>query len=229
MIIDTFSGQFGNEILIANMRVQIDAPVLTWHDHGLTFKAGHGARRRHEKQRIDLCVLHWTGAESTARQTFRVLSGRSLGVEFLIDRQGIVWQFADPALIDTFDAGPVNRRSVGVEITNYGFRRPNQKVPLFGQDRPLYTTQLNGRQRSFAAFYPCQLQSAIALCDGIRGPLRHIEKAIPRNGTNRFIQRVLKKRELDSFAGVLGHFHVSERKADPGTEIFEALDLEGYA
>jgi len=222
------SGHYGSDIIVADMRIEIAAPVLTWKDHGLTFIEGKGARRRFKKQKIDLHVAHFTGGEGTARQTFRTLTGRRLGVEFLIDSWGVVWQFADPARIDTFDAGHVNPRSVGTEITCYGFRRPGKAIPRPGRDRPVYTTTLNGRLRQFAAFTPWQLKAFLALDEGLRTVLPAIRRRIPRNGNRRLIRRKLTKAELATFSGVLGHFHVSRPKSDPGTELFDALDCAGY-
>ena len=225
---DLDSGYYGNEIIFADMRVEIAAPVITWHEHSLTFKVGKGARRRHPKQKIDIHCVHWTGGEGTARATHRTLTSRELGVEYLIDPWGIVWQFADPAKLDVFDVKTISPRSVGTEITNYGFRRPGQPIPRPGRDRPIYRTQLNGRARSFAAFTPWQLKALLALDAGLRTVCPAIKKQIPRNGNGRLIRRKLKKAELDNYSGVLGHFHVSSRKLDPGTDIFEALEAAGY-
>jgi len=225
---DIQSGHFQNDIIVGGIRFSVDAPVISMESHGLLFKVGPCARRRAPKQLIDLIVLHWTAGEATARQTYRTLSGRELGVEFVVDRQGIIWQFADPALIDTFDAGSANRRSAGIEITNYGFRRSGKKIPMKGRDRPKYRTTLNGRSREFAGYYPAQIQSAIALCDTLRSPLRYVSKVIPRDGNGHLLKRTMTKKELQEFSGVLGHFHISKAKSDPGTDIFEAFDLAGY-
>lgn len=194
----------------------------------MRFKVGRGARRRYKKQRIDTIVLHWTGGEATARQTYKTLSGRDLGVEFMIDRQAVIWQFADPATVDTFDAGYLNPRSTGIEITNYGFSRSKRKIPIKGRDRPVYKTKLNGKNREFASYFPAQIQAAVALCDALRVPLRHVRKAIPRDRSGELLQRTMSRRELAAFSGVVGHFHVSRAKSDPGTDIFEALHQAGY-
>lgn len=225
---DPNSGYYGNEIIVADLRVPVAAPVLTMEDHGLEFRAGKGARRRFPKQLIDLIVVHWTGGERGARQVFRTLTSRALGVEFVVDPWGIIWQFADPARVDTFDAKGVNPRSIGIEMTNFAFRRPGKPIPRPGRDRPRYRTQLNGRAREFASFTPWQMKACVALCDALTATVRTIPRTIPRNGNNNLIRRKLKKAELDAYAGVLGHFHVSGSKLDPGTDIFEMFDAAGY-
>jgi len=221
-------GRFGNEIIVGNLRVEVSAPVLTWHQHKMQFIEGEGARRRHPKQKIDLIVLHWTGGEATARQTFKVLTGRELGVEFVIDRQGLIWQFADPARIDTFDAGPVNPRSVGIEMTNYGFRRPNTPVPRHGRVRPLWRQLLNGRQREFASFFPAQVDSAVHLCDALCRVLPAVPRRIPRDKRGAVLKRTMTRSELREYSGILGHFHVSRRKSDPGTDLMTMFEEAGY-
>ena len=219
-------GHFRHHIIVGDIHIPCAAPVLTWHDHGLTFKSGAGARRRHPKQKIDLIVLHWTGGEGTAKQIYRTLTSRALGTEFVIDHEGLIWQFADPARIDTFDAGPVNPRSVGIEIANYGYR--HGRAPGRGRIRPKYTALLNAKPRTFAGFFPGQMRSAVALCDALRKPFKLVERRIPRNGNGDLLLRAMTKTELADYRGVLGHFHVSRRKSDPGTEIFEALTEAGY-
>jgi len=219
-------GHFRNDIIVGHIRVPCEAPVLTWQDHGMRFNNGRGARRRHPKQKIDLIVLHWTGGEGTAKQIYKTLTSRELGVEFVVDREGVIWQFADPARVDTFDAGRVNPRSVGIEIVNYGFSRG--RPPGKGAVRPVYQSSLNGKARSFAGFFPGQMRSTVALCDALRGPLKAIPKRLPRNDKGEVLRRVMTHEEVDNYSGVLGHFHVSRKKTDPGTEIFDVLTAAGY-
>jgi N-acetylmuramoyl-L-alanine amidase len=214
-------------LIIGGEVVPCSVPVSNWHDHGLEFKVGRGARRRVPKKEIDLFVLHWTGGEGSAKAVHRILTSRRLGVEFTIDREGKIWQHADPVTVDTFDAGRVNPRSMGVEIVNYGFRHKS-KPPLKGRDRDEYRTQLNRQWRTFARFYPHQVASAIALVDACCNAVPTIPKRIPRDGDHKLIKRVMGGAELARYKGVIGHFHISRKKSDPGTEIFKAFDACGY-
>src|SRR5687767_6927555 len=55
-----------------------------WHEHGMEFKPGKGARKRGTAV-PNLIVGHYTGGEGTGESVFRVLNERSLGIEFVID------------------------------------------------------------------------------------------------------------------------------------------------
>lgn len=211
------------------------APVLTWREHGMEFKAGRGARRQVDE--IDLFVAHWTGGENPPPVMFRVLEKRSLGVEFAIGAEettpgfSTVWQFCDPIKVDAFQAGKVNRRSMGCEIVNYGFRRFLRRVPKRGRSRETYQTQWNGRSRTFARFLPHQIHTAIALIEAIvDSGMTEIELALPSDPMNPDwpIQRVLSQNELSVFRGVVGHNHVSPRKSDPGVDLLQALKANGF-
>jgi len=218
-------------LILGGEQWHCDVPVFNPEDHGLEVEIGDGARRRHPKRtELDLFVLHWTGGERNPPGLFETLEARELGVEFAIGHFGDVWQYADPLLVDTFDAGKVNPRSMGVEIVNYGFRGKGRKPPgRWGKSRDLYETKLNGRKRTFARFRPAQINSAVALLEAvIASETTLIERRIPRDGAGVFMARQMARAELRAFNGVLGHFHVSGRKSDPGTDIFDALDACGF-
>lgn len=208
------------DIIVAGKRWPVLGPVHLWDDTGLETAPGRGARKRRRK--IDLAVWHWTGGEGNAQRLFDVLNVRELGVEFFIDPESEIWQFCDPSLVDTFDAGWINDRSAGVEIANYGYRGRNRPVPAKGRKRPLYTTIMNGRRRTFAHFWPKQIATALSLGDALSQALK-IPRAVPR-GMKGFVNPNLMSRPaVRRFQGHLGHFHVSEVKSDPGLDLLEAF------
>lgn len=214
-------------IVVAGKEISCTAPVVLWTDSKVDFKVGEGSRRRSPKVPIDLFIGHWTGGENDVETLVRVLDSRELGVEFAIDTAGNVWQFCDPALVDTFDAGYVNSRSVGVEIVNYGFAAAGRPVPERGKTRPVYDTTLRGKPRRFARFWPVQLGAALALADSLCSALP-IPKRLPTDSAGRLLLGTMTPREVRNYRGVLGHFHVSEDKSDPGTEILEHFARNGY-
>lgn len=208
------------DIIIGGEKYWTPVPVRLWTETGLEVIRGKGARAR--TQEIDLAVWHWTGGEGGAEQVFHVLQRRELGVEFCIDQNGIIYQFCDPKLVDTFDAGRVNRRSVGTEICNYGHRGPENTIPSRGYDRSMYSTVLNGRALAFAHFWPAQIASAIALADVLSRSLE-IPRQVPW-GMKGFVEpNTLSPERLDAFTGHVGHFHVSNKKMDPGLDLLHAF------
>ena len=215
-------------LIIGGKEVPCAAHVVDWRVHGYEFKPGRGGRRRNPKVEVDLMVWHWTAGESDNRGLFGILDRRELGVEFGIDRSGVIWQYCDPLVVDTWDAGSVNPRSMGVEIANYG-AAAEADIPRAGRDRPRYQTTMHGRARTFAAFYPAQLEAAWALAEAVSEAHPAIMRQVPRDPmTNELIKRVLVGEELTTFAGHIGHFHVTDQKVDPGTDLLELFKSRGY-
>lgn len=214
-------------LVLGGTEIPCKADVRNWTEHGLEVRDGHGARRRRSK--IDLAVLHWTGAEGAPSRVFRTLERRELGVEFCIGRDGVVWQFADPLELDTFDAGWVNRRSLGIEIVNAGWRKTATALRRKNLDRCIYTDRIHGRKIDMADFLPPQTMAVVHLLDAvIDSGKTSIKRAIPRTDAGGLVKRRMSRKELSTFAGVIGHFHVSRRKIDPGTRIFGTLAACGY-
>jgi len=215
-------------LLVGDVEVPCRADVIRSADSGLEIKTGHGARRRvHE---IDFLVLHWTGGEGDAFRIFDTLQhGRDvqLGAEWMIDQDGTIFECCDPLAVDTFDAGRWNPRSVGVEVTNYGYRRDQAAIPARGRIRRRYVTRWNGQRRTYASFLADQTSAIVALCDAVCGGLG-LPRRIPREADGSFAARTLNPGELATFHGVLGHCHLTAKKSDPGTEIFDVLDAAGY-
>ncbi len=152
-------------------------------------------------------VLHWTGGEGGGAQVFRVLKERGLSVHFLIDRQGVVWQYADAAL-RCAHVGPGNARTIGIEMTNAA----NGKSTVY----PPYVETIHGKRFRCTPFSPEQTATAKvlvkALCDAYGLPF-----ATPS------ISTVLEPKVLREYRGVLGHFHFTRRKVDPGNKLLHEM------
>jgi N-acetylmuramoyl-L-alanine amidase len=217
-------------LILGGKQIPCEAKVVDWHEHGMEHSIGEGHNKKRSQQ-IDLFVLHWTGGEGDEKQMHRVLETRELGVEFYIRQDGVVFQYADPLLVDTADSGFVNPRSIGVEISNYGFRKVASEIPEAGKARPLYSTKQQGRKRTFAAYWPAQLTAAIQLTDAVIGydhPGIKIPRCVPRAADGSLLTTTMTTREVRNYSGVLGHFHISKMKSDPGTDIFDAFIAAGY-
>lgn len=213
-------------LIVGGVVVPCEVPVFNWHDTGLEFHPGDGARKR-AKTLIDLFVWHWTGGEGNAQTLFNVLDGRELGVEFYIDQEGWVYQFADPLFTDTFDAGAFNPRSVGCEISCYGFTGKDREPPgEWGKKRETYVTMMNGRRRVFARFFPAQIKSAMALGLAISNAIPSIPKVVPvgpdwKLYPNEVPDRLMRPR--GGFKGHVGHYHLTDQKSDPGHDLLQAF------
>ena len=204
-------------------------PVYNWHDTGLETKIGGNNKRRQPDQQIDLFVVHWTGGFGDAERLFRVLERRTLGVEFFIDYDGAIFQFCDPVEVNTADAGYVNPRSVGVEVRCAGF--PSKDSRRHRDDQPHYRGTIRGRTLRMVDFTEAQHESLLWLIDTIRiahDPQIVIPRKIPRDDDGTPLRRTMTRAEVRNFAGVIGHFHISKRKTDPGTEPMARLALEGF-
>lgn len=214
-------------LIVSGRVVQCSVPVYNWRDTGLEFRPGDGARQRVTKQIIDLFVWHWTGGEGDVERLYAVLDKRELGVEFYIDQTGRTFQFADPATVDTYDAGPFNPRSVGCEIACYGFTAKGREKPgAWGKRRATYETTMNGRRREFARFFPEQVASAIALGVAVSDAIPTIPKAVPVGADRRLYpdempDRVMRPR--GGFRGHVGHYHLTDEKSDPGHDLLQAF------
>jgi len=178
------------------------------------------------KFRPNLVLLHWTGGENSADTTYRVLINRNLGVTFCIDREGVIYQFLDPLKYDPRDTGGlIGQRSVSIEIANYGFVLKRQKAPKRGRDRTVDDEIIHGAKVTCARFYPVQIESVVALtrvlCDKLSIPFD-----FPRERNGSLALRELTRLEKASFKGVMGHFHKTDKKYDPGFHIFRELESQ---
>jgi len=195
-------------------------PVFAWSDkHGPRvpeFRPGDGYNKV-RRNPIDLCVWHWTGGENEPDVMAETLRQRKLGVEFAVGRTGTIWQFCDPAQVDTADSGFVNSRSVGVEVVCYGFAAQwgaasrALKVPLVpkrGQDREVYDAKTHGKTLKTAKLYPVQMEACLALADAISGAIG-IKRQLPPSDDGVFDGIV-------RFEGHCGHLHLTDEKRDPG-------------
>lgn len=215
--------QVQGEIVVGGQSVAIAAPARTWHDHGLFFGPGHGAKRR--TRPITCGVAHWTGGENPPDVVYRVLRNRKpwpLSVEFCIDASGTVWQFADPLVTRCSHAGYANGFSWGIEMVNYGTRSLLSRVPRAGRHRGTSSQTIHGRSRKVASFYRGQIESARALVEAVHGAL-DLPVDVPRHADGRVYSTTMSKKSVRAFRGVLGHFHISRFKLDPGPTLLSEL------
>jgi hypothetical protein len=203
--------------------------VLTWLEHGVQFRAGQG----HNKRRIDdidLAAWHWTGGENPPLTMAETLALRGYGIEWAIDGDGpldgysTIYQFVDPLIVNTADAGEVNGRSVGIEVVSYGVKSWDRgwQVPKRGADRRLTEQRIHGKTVQVAAFRRPQIRSARALARVISDVLE-IPMRIPLLPNGKASGELFTPAQMRSFQGHCGHHNVSAKKLDCGTQLLEDL------
>jgi len=182
-----------------------------------------------ERDEPPVCiVLHWTAGEGHASTTKATLDRRDLSVDFVIDRVGTVWQMnPNPLKYKTQHAGWMNERSIGVEITNFGYRKELSDVPRKGRDRSHTLSYVQGRRLKLADFYFAQERAVKALCDVICYACG-IPRQVLREKDGVMCTSKALNASLKEFSGVVGHYAVSSRKIDPGTALMYSLIEYGY-
>jgi N-acetylmuramoyl-L-alanine amidase len=191
---------------------------------------------------IDQVVLHYDVAW-TSQNCFKVLHDiRGLSCQFLLDVDGTLYQTLDVAE-RARHAGGANDRSVGVEIAHPGpleltknlqsrYTRDAQGVRfdlgrLAGTVRtPDFVVRparpepvkavVQGRTYSMYDYTPAQYRTLTRLIAGLRRALPRIKLAVPRAPDQTVVTKVLPKESLQAWSGLLGHYHVSVHKQDPG-------------
>jgi len=206
-------------IIIHGERVEVEANAITWEEHGLGFLPGTCGVESRERS-TDLGVIHYTAGEGSGPQVHRVLKARGLSCHFVVDRDGVIYQFVDPANYRCAHAGGrANDRSVGIEVACYGWSRgPHAPDP----ERPTYKGTVHGWTTTFADFYPCQYDALDALCRAVSKRLP-IDLCVPEYPDERISELLLAM-----YTGWCGHYHVERLskkhpKCDPGPRVFDEL------
>lgn len=203
---------------------------------------------------VDQFVVHFDVCGTSENCFRVLQDERKLSVHFLLDIDGTLYQTLDLAdqawharqanprsvgveiaQIGAWDPG--DRASLerwygedadGVRITvpaDYG--DGGVRTPAF-VGRParegLVRGVVNGRELVQYDFTPEQYVSLVALVAALHGELPRIRLDAPRDEEGRVRDSVLSDDEFDAFEGILGHFHVTEVKVDPGP----AFDWEGF-
>jgi N-acetyl-anhydromuramyl-L-alanine amidase AmpD len=159
-------------------------------------------------------VVHHDGCPSAA-SCFNVLHNeRGLSCHFLLDNDGTIYQTVDLAFM-AFHAAGFNASSIGIELCNRGdakqwpdfYRQRRQK-------RDVTTCRIHGH--TYLAFdYTAQQYDALkALARGLVRALPNLPAEYPQDSPGYQSWGVLSG--VHGFAGLLGHYHTTTRKWDPG-------------
>ncbi len=202
--------------------IECGANVVTWHEHGLWFAS------LPKRSVTRIIVAHWTGGQGKAPQVFRTLQQRHLSVHFVINPDGTIYQHCDAdmrcAHAGSLDDGDHdghqlsgNAESIGIEIVN-----PASPTLVPGDyHRELMRECIHDRDFTYTGFTIEQTKAALqlieALCKHYGLPMR-----VPLDGVG-LLPDVFTESDFRAFSGVCGHFHLTERKRDPGLAFLRAV------
>ena len=194
---------------------------------------------------VDLFVLHYDAC-GTSHRCFQVLHDeRGLSVHFMLDVDGTIYQTLD-VKERAWHAGDANDHSVGIEIANIGayndmsmldrwyardddgrtyvtfpesWGRAGLRTPDF-MARPAHDDVYSGTINDRALFQydltDAQYDSLIKLTATLCQILPRIRPDYPRDEDGQLRTTMLTPQEMEHFSGLLGHFHVTTAKVDPG-------------
>ncbi len=194
---------------------------------------------------VDQFVIHYDVC-GTSRQCFKILHDiRGLSVHFLLDLDGTIYQTLD-LKERAWHASIANHRSVGIEIANIGAYGGDAKVldEWYGRDEqgvrvtlPAWMKETGLRTPDFVARparpdpvvgpihgsplkqydltdeqYDSLVKLTAALCD----IFPNLRCDYPRDADGRLVTTTLPEADFKAYTGVLGHYHVTRDKVDPG-------------
>jgi hypothetical protein len=171
-------------------------------------------------------VIHWTGGPGPAEKTVRVLQQRGLSINTVCDADGQRLLCASDERV-TRHAGPLaNPWCPGDEYACPGYDNAIAEAERKrGVVREVYRDTINGRTVEHVGFTAAQVREMCSHLDAFVDRW-NIPRRVPMAPDGRLIRRTLTAKELRDFlevGGVLGHFHISSEKRDPGTRPLEQL------
>lgn len=194
---------------------------------------------------VDQFVIHYDVC-GTSRQCFKILHDmRGLSVPFMLDVDGTIYQTLD-LKERAWHAGTANDRSIGVEIAQIGAYRDMKvldqwysadetgwpfvtlpswmiesgvRTPQFiarPARRELIKGRINGREVVQYDFTEQQYEALIRLTAALARVLPRMRVDVPRDAQGAVRPDVLSTDELKAYSGLLGHWHITTVKTDPG-------------
>ena len=164
-------------------------------------------------------VVHYDAAGTSAR-CFEVLHDiRGLSAHFLLDTDGTIYQTLD-VKERAWHAGSANNVSIGIEIANRGAYAEKSSAG----DAPLVGGRIHDTTLYQQPFTDAQYAALSKLCVALQRVLPRIRREFPRTADGAVVKTVLPRKGA-GFAGILGHYHVTRGKVDPGP----AFEWERFA
>jgi N-acetyl-anhydromuramyl-L-alanine amidase AmpD len=197
------------------------------------------------QQIVDQFVIHYDVCGTSAQCFYILQDVRGLSVHFMLDIDGTIYQTLD-LKERAWHAGTANDRSVGIEIANIGAYRDMKVLDTWYQHdddgwpyitlpekmshpeirtagfvgRParkdVVTGEINGRELMQYDFTDEQYEALIKLTAGLARIFPKLTLTVPRDENGAVRSTALSDEEREAYSGLMGHWHVTTGKADPG-------------
>jgi N-acetyl-anhydromuramyl-L-alanine amidase AmpD len=175
---------------------------------------------------VRLVVLH-ADVLDDIETAFHVLHSKGLSSHFGIDFDGTIYQMLDPVDV-AYGAGEVNPISIQIDLNNrmhnlmkepkappYPVQNKRyRKMRLPDYKRPLSDPMtINGKSVRSYGYTEAQYTALFALLRVLSGALEHIDLVFPTGPQETTFSW---QDTYEDFEGVVGHFHLTPRRWDPG-------------
>jgi N-acetylmuramoyl-L-alanine amidase len=172
------------------------------------------------KATVKQFVVHHDGCNS-ADMCFSVLQNeRGLSCHFLLDNDGTIYQTIDLGLM-AYHASDWNLYSIGVELCNRGdaFKEPGYYAS--GRAGPMRGTRnckINGNTFKAFDYTEAQKASLSRLSRELLRLLPNLPAEYPQSAPGEQLWDTLPDATIkrESYAGYIGHYHLTAQKWDPG-------------
>jgi N-acetylmuramoyl-L-alanine amidase len=232
-----------NKELTTPNRYGLRTPGLTWLEREEVRGGGWDLLRLQET--VDQFVLHYD-ASGTSRQCFKVLhDARCLSVHFMLDLDGTIYQTLD-LKERAWHASIANTRSIGIEIANIGAyptaeplkrwyrtdakNRTYIEIPKSHQPsgirtvnfiaRPIRPEPIKGNIQGLDLVQydltPQQYEALAKLTAALCRIFPKLSLEYPKDASGNLIRAKLPDEDLNTYRGLIGHFHIQSNKTDPG-------------
>ena len=177
-------------------------------------------------QSVSQVLLH-TDLTSDSSMCFKALLARSLSTHFMIDWDGTIYQGLDPVFV-AYHAGDFNGASIGIDLNNRmkNLEREPSETP-YNPKHDLIATmskkeyrrggpermRINGFWTKAWGYTDAQYQALLELLSVLTSTL-DIKPFVPMDEKREVIPTMLQ--DAAGFEGILGHYHITENRWDPG-------------
>ena len=204
-----------------------DDPTVDGHPYGnySRNRGIHGLTLGRLRSKVRLLVLHHD-ATLSSRSCIKVLNRRNLSTHLLIDNDGTLFQMIDLAH-SSWHGGKVNPYSIGLDLSNAASVRYASRY----RDRGIFKAEVNGREIVALGYADPQYRTLIKVIRALARYFPRVRPLPPLDAEGQIITRQIG--DVDTFEGVLGHFHLSAHKWDPGPgfdwkRVFNAVHGGGF-